>query len=381
MTRPVAAGPGLRCDVVSGENRRLVDEGDLDELIRHVDRLCATGGWDDLEDLRHRARAAHERGRQLWPVASLAEYRLALRAPAPWAAAVLTEGTGAWALGPLPEVAASTHSFASLAPHLSPGPAASATAHEAVARGEDLTGEASISDGDPDGRPGGRDLSELVAALVNDEGLPLRLCDWEPRYPVATYRDDRIEFEGPDLPPSSAYIPLGPGSHPTTDGPDPGLMLLPGDAATASLRDLVAGWMPDATSSASAHLTAPGIAAVRVAAVRGGAADAVRAVAPRCTRWAPLDPADALACMAWASASGGETGRRRGLARGRFDAWWTLACLGGSEDDWPLDPEDAGALAADLAWWTFEDPEAPAGWHLRLAVADPDDGLAWAVNA
>ena len=38
--------------------------------------------WDGLVRLRDRCRAAVERGFQLWPAASLAEYRLALRAPA-----------------------------------------------------------------------------------------------------------------------------------------------------------------------------------------------------------------------------------------------------------------------------------------------------------
>ena len=44
-------------------------------------------------------------------------------------------------------------------------------------------------------------------------------------------------------------------------------------------------------------------------------------------RLAVLTPAEALAWLAWAGASGGAHGRRRGNAIGRFGAWWVLAAL------------------------------------------------------
>ncbi len=100
-----------------------VASGDLDELLRLVDRLCDDGDWDALLDLRDRCRRAYqETGRQLWPAASHAEYRLALQAPGPAAAAVLVEGAGPFALGPLAEVAASTHRWEELAGSLTRGP-------------------------------------------------------------------------------------------------------------------------------------------------------------------------------------------------------------------------------------------------------------------
>src|SRR5437870_1940030 len=120
------------------ELSRLIELGDLDELTRHVERLCDAGDWNGLVELRERARAALQRGKQLWPAASLAEYRLALEAPGPWAASVLVPGAGRFALGPLPEVAASRHPWSELAPHVPPGPLAAVTAHERVVRGEDL---------------------------------------------------------------------------------------------------------------------------------------------------------------------------------------------------------------------------------------------------
>ena len=335
--------PGV---TVSDANAELVAEGDLDNLVRHVDRLCRAEAWEDLEDLRHRCRAALERGHQLWPIASLAEYRLALLAPPRWAAGVLADGAGLWALGPLPEVTASTHRFAELAPHLTPGPAASTFAHECAARGEDLT--ADVVRGD-------------VERLAHDEGVPLRLGGWEPRYPVATYHPDRAEFAGPGLPPTSAFRPLPAAT------PDP----LTSDDAAAALRELVEGWSGEPGTTVR----------TRVAAVDGPAESAVCAVAPGARHWARVQPAEAMALMAWAAASGGHTGRRRGLARGRFDAWWAVAALGGCEQDWPLDPEEVASVAEGLTWWVFDDAEALTGWHLRLAVADPIDALAWAVNA
>src|SRR5262249_30286688 len=117
--------------------------------------------------------------RQLWPVASLAEYRLALRAPGRWSAEVLREGTGHFALGPLTEVAASTHEWSALAPWLEPGPAAAYVAHERVLPGEGL-----------------RDAVVAAAAL----DLPLVLWVWEPAYALAVYEDEEATFDPPPVP-------------------------------------------------------------------------------------------------------------------------------------------------------------------------------------
>ncbi|MBK9179316.1 MAG: hypothetical protein IPM45_07010 [Acidimicrobiales bacterium] len=316
---------------------RAVEQGDLDELVRWVDRLCERRDWDALVELRGRCRRALERGKQLWPAASLAEYRLALDAPGPWAASVLVEGTGRFALGPLPEVAASTHRWAELAPHLSPGPLAALTAHERVVRGEDLTGD------------------DRVDPRVLE--LPLRLQPWEPAYPTAVYRADTADFPAPERPPTSPVALPRPGRP--ADDPD----------ATHALLEVVRAWTAESNGRAE------------VVAVEGDALAAVAALGPPRARAAAITAADALAGLAWAGASGGAHGRRRGAARGRFDAWWALAALAGLLDEWPVPPDELGRAAAELRWWAWDAAEPATGWELRLAVDDPAHGLAWAIAA
>jgi hypothetical protein len=111
---------------------------DLDEMTRIAARLADAGDWQGVLHHRDDCRAALERGLQLWPVASYCEYRLALDAPAEFAARVLVPETGRFALGPLTEVAAVNHAWAELAPYTVAGPVAALSAHERVVRGEDV---------------------------------------------------------------------------------------------------------------------------------------------------------------------------------------------------------------------------------------------------
>ncbi|MFM9112200.1 MAG: hypothetical protein ACKOPB_02925, partial [Actinomycetota bacterium] len=115
--------------------RTLIDHGDVDGLVRYVDGLTSSRGWDELFDLRTSARAAANSGRQVWPAATLADYRLALHAPAHLAARVLADA-GRFTLGPLTEVVAQHHTFDELLPHLDYGPTQAYVAHERAIRGE-----------------------------------------------------------------------------------------------------------------------------------------------------------------------------------------------------------------------------------------------------
>ena len=96
---------------------------------------------------------------------------------------------------------------------------------------------------------------------------------------------------------------------------------------------------------------------------------------------AAVPAAAALARMAWAGASGGAHGRRRGMAAGRFAAWWALAALTDLVDDWPVEAGELGAAAGELRWWLWDAGEPDLGWSLRVAVDDPAHGVAWAVSA
>lgn len=312
--------------------------GDLDELLRWVDRLCEGRDWDGLVALRDRSREAFERsGRQLWPITSQAEYRLALEAPAAWAAPVLVEGSGRFAFGPLPEVAASTHTWAELAPHVPPGPAAALAAHERVVRG-DVVGADDV---------GSPDVLELPTALQR----------WEPAYAVATYRPDGADFPTAPLPALDDLVTVRPG--PTVVDPD----------VESALRALVERWVVESNGT------------VAVAAVRGTAEAAVGALGHRRVRWAEMAAGDALAAMAWAGASGGAHGRRRGSAVGRFGAWWALAAVAGVLDDWPVPPASLEEAATDIRWARWHPDAAAPGWSLHLAMEDPEEGLAWAMAA
>ena len=163
-------------DVLDG----LIHRADLDGLVRLVDARTASRDWAGLSRARDRARHAIGTGRQLWPVATLAEYRLALRAPVEWAAPTIADGAGLFTIGPLTEVIAQEHSWQELADVLAPGPAAGVVAHERVLRGEPVD-------------------AATVGRFPAIE-MPYQLADWEPAYLLATYRDDGVEAPAPPVP-------------------------------------------------------------------------------------------------------------------------------------------------------------------------------------
>jgi hypothetical protein len=318
-------------------NAELVELGDLDELTRHIDRLCAVDDWDALVDLRERCRRALERGKQLWPAAAHVEYRLALEAPARFAGAVLVPGAGRFALGPLTEVAASTHTWAELGPCVPAGPLAAITAHERVLRGENL-----VSD-------------DRIDTRVLE--LPLALQPWEPAYPLAIYDAEKAHFPDVGAPALGAMEATAPA--PRVDDTE----------ACRALVELVTTWTTESEGQAE------------TVAVTGDARGAVGALGRDRARFAPVPADHAIAAMAWAAASGGAHGRRRGMAPGRFAAWWTVTALAGLLDDWPLAPAAVGDAAANLRWYRWDAGAPDTGWALRLAVEDPDADLAWALRA
>jgi hypothetical protein len=312
-----------------------VDRGDLDELTRLIDGLCSSRDWDSVLELRMRCRHALERGLQLWPAAEYAEYRLALEAPGEIAGPLVVDDAGRFALGPLWEVAASSHTWAELAVHIPQGPARALAAHERVIRGEDLSADDSI---DP-------------LALE----VPLSLEAWEPRYRVAVYRASESDFPSPDPPPmQQAALP---GAVP----------LVEDTLAVEALIAVAAPWAEHSNGE------------VKAVAVSGSAMEAIASLGHARARVAEISATDALAWLGWAGASGGAYGRRRGTPMGRFAGWWAAAALAGLE--WPPEPDDLGA-AIDALQWTLWQPEEGErrGWSASIAV-EGEEGRAWAMFA
>ena len=313
--------------MADGVNAELVEAGDLDELTRHIDRLSAAGDWDGLVDLRDRCRRALERGRQLWPAASLAEYRLALDGPGRFAASVLEPGAGRFSLGPLSEVAASTHTWAEMAPFITPSPATSRLAHERAVRGERLA-------------------DDPVARLFDDLQIPLALLSFEPAYATAEYRADGVTVEEP-ADPAAPWRPIMPVA--TQSRPHP---------AVAALREPVDAWSTESEGR------------VRVVAVRGDVEDALgalRVTSPAQAR--ALTTAEAMALMAAAGATAGLHGRRRGAAQGRFAAWVALTGLVGLE--WPPEPSRLEDALDTVDFFEWDDGSLPP-WRLRVGARVAD---------
>ncbi|MGH8905451.1 MAG: DUF6183 family protein [Egibacteraceae bacterium] len=317
-----------------------IDAADTSALLRAVDGLCAHRQWDALVDLARRCRLAIEVGKQLWPVAMHIDYRLALEAPAAYAAAVLRPDAARFALGPLTEVAAGGHDWVALAPHIADPASAGAVAQERVIRGEDLT------------RAGDGIFTEL----------PLVLADWEPSYALPRYRAREAAFPQPEATTRALGRPRRRTPH----------VALERDPGAKALREVVEVWITQSSGR------------VHTATVEGCAANAVGRLLhdegqDPAAAMIRLAPGEALAILHWAGASGGAYGRRRGGARGRFAAWSAAAALAGL--DWPIDQESLGEALAELSWFRWAPPGPEAGWILRLAVEDPVDSLAWAVSA
>ena len=316
----------------------LIHRTDLDGLVRMIDDRCATRDWEGLLRVRDRSRQAVETGRQLWPAATLAEYRLALLAPPPYVATVLDEAdglSGRFTVGPLTEVAAQSHTWAELREHLDRGPRATFVAHERLLRGETIDGH----------------------DLLDVRDVPLDIAPWEPRYEVATYSDEGAEFPSPPL--TEAWISVEPrGDSPRLE-----------DDVELAVQQLLEPW----TTGSNGR--------VEIVCVEGDYVAAIGALGARRARASRLTAPEALAWVAWAGASGGAHGRRRGAAAGRFGTWWLLGALGDVLDQWPVPADQIGAIAEQLEWYRWDAHEPASGWELQLAIADPAEGVAWAITA
>ena len=336
-------------DVSPADDGPVIDEvldaaihgADLEALVRCVDDRVATRDWAGLLRLRDRCRAAVRTGRQLWPAATLAEYRLALWAPAEWAVAAIDDEAGRFTPGPLSEVIATHHTWAELAPLLPLGPIRDIVAHERALRGDD------IDEGDSSANP-----TAVGAVRVLD--LPTKPRPWEPEYLHPTYTDDGCDAPAPPRPTGLTPVDLSP--HPQ--------VIVDDDDTLDAFRALVQVWTDDST------------ARTEMICVDGDHVAALSAVGPRHIRAVDIDLNAALTHLVWAGASGAAHGRRRGVATARFNVWWLLATMCDVDHDWG-DGAELGAAVQALRWWWWDTTEPAAGWELRLVAHSPDDGLSW----
>lgn len=314
----------------------LIEASDLAGLMRSIDGICSRRAWDELVELRDRCEEAVERGKQVWAIAQFAEYRMALEGPPELAGSVMTDGRGRFALGPLWEVAASSHTFAELAPHIATPTVEAMVAHERSIRGEDV------------------DAATIDTRVLQ---VPVGIQPWEPRYPVAEYKPDRAAFPDDIFDLDMDWIDLPEAVE--EDDEDP---------VCDALLDLVKPWWEDSLGKAE------------VVTVSGTIEEAISALGPSRVRLAEVDVGTAMAAMTWAGASGGGHGRRRGTPTGRAVAWWVLLEALGYEDV-PDDPSVLGEEAGELRWVLWDPGDRIGGWNLHLGIEDPEDGVAWVLSA
>jgi hypothetical protein len=314
----------------------LVEAADLNDLLRAVDGLCAARDWESLVHLADLCEDALERGKQLWPIAAHIDYRLALEAPGDYAASVLDPNASRFSLGPLTEVAASTHEWGDLADHIDHPAVAAYVAQERVLRGE-------VLDGDERAHP------EML-------DLPLHLLDWEPAYRLATYRPDHLEVPE-NWEPRAPFRDRDRIDAAALDEPE----------LVAALLELVTPWTTESNGAA------------RAVVVDGDARAATSALTYDRLRIGELSLEEAAQRIAWAASSGGAHGRRRGVALGRFATLYLVALL--VDLPWPPDFVRLGELARGLRWFRFDEAEPERGWVLRIAVEDTEHGWAAAIAA
>ena len=314
----------------------LVEAADLNALLRAVDGLCERREWDRLVDLADMCEEALERGKQLWPIADHIDYRVALEAPGDYAGSVLGTDPSRFVLGPLTEVAASSHTWHALADYLESGVVAAYVAQECVVRGEKLGG-------DDRANP---DVLEM----------PVELLSFEPTYCLAKYRKHSVEVSEPWEP----REPLNRvSSSPTDELDEPEL--------SEALLELVTPWITESNGAA------------RAVVVEGDAVAATSNLVSGEFAIGPLTTEEALQRMAWAAASGGAHGRRRGAALGRFTALYTAALI--TDLPWPPSFDELGDGLEDLNFYRFNEDRTEEGWALRIVIEDPEQGWTAAISA
>jgi len=310
----------------------LINRADLDGLVRLIDDYCETRSWHDLLGLRDACKAAVANGRQVWPASTLAEYRLALLAPAEIAVQVVDEEAGRFTMGPLTEVIAQNHQWSELSEFLEPSPTSTYIAYECAIRGQKVD-------------------SELFPALES----PCSLLPLETNYALAEYHDNEAKFPAPAIPVMGNAIAI----------PASAVNVIEDSDTSTAFHQLVDAW----TTQSNGEL--------QISCVEGSVLDALAALNMQEARLSLLTSAEALAWLAWAGASGGAHGRRRGNALGRDAAWWAVASLTGQTSHWPLSNNAFETAANSLQWFWWDANEPTTGWNVQLCVHHAEHNRSW----
>jgi hypothetical protein len=318
---------------------QLIHRADLDGLVRHVDDTCATRDWEHLVEIRNDARAAVNTGRQLWPIATLANYRLALWAPARFAVLALDDTARTFMPGPVSEILAVHHSWEDLEPLLDSGHDRGVFAYERALRG---------------------DIIDAHEPEILD--IPIAVQLWEPSYRYVAYNDDGVVEEFPELGRWNDAIVLEGIDTASLDETD----------TIDAFRHMMNSWTTQSNGTAD------------LAIVEASPAHALGALgyAGIETELSPISCHEAWETLAWAASSGGAHGKRRGVATARSDVWWLFAHIAGLGDEWPCDADECGEIARGCEYYVFRNDKAPTqGWGLHLVIVDPEEGLSVALRA
>ena len=314
----------------------LINGLDHDGLVRYVDGCCSSRDWTELLRVRDTCRLANDSGRQMWPITTLANYRLALHAPAEFAVQSLDEANTNFLFGPLSEVIAQHHSWDDLKGHLSDVHIADVVAHECGIRGADI--------------------SYTPTLQVFD--IPHTLQSWENQYQPPVYTDAGVQHDPPEFNGELQPLEIAAKANVVEDRD-----------TTSALRAVIEPWISASNGRAE------------IRGVEGGVSEALASIGAVRARGQNITPADAISLITWAGSSGGAHGRRRGMASGRYSMWWCVVALAGLTDEWPLKPDEIGDITSEFTWWQWDAYEPRSGWRLQIAVEDPTDGVTWIINA
>jgi hypothetical protein len=248
---------------------------------------------------------------------------------------VVDEEAGRFTMGPLTEVIAQNHQWSELSEFLEPSPTSTYIAYECAIRGQKVD-------------------SELFPALES----PSTLLPIETKYALAEYHDNEAKFPTPAIPEMGSAIAI----------PESSATIIQDPEVSAAFHQLADAW----TTQSNGEL--------QISCVEGSVLDALGALNVQEARLSLLASGEALAWLAWAGASGGAHGRRRGNALGRDAAWWTIAALAEKTFHWPIGNEELEDAANSLQWFWWDNNEPTTGWNVKLCVHHAQRNQSWAIS-